>query len=235
MSFRPTDMIPSAQPTLSAIAGSPSKEKRQHLSDLLDKAGMTVVTTEGLEHVLELIRAKCPSVAILQGYEVDSALLSFCRAVSDSPTRTIIMAPSSDLIDRVIALELGADEYLCEPVDDRLLMARLKAVMRRPNDASPHIGRDVPSKWSIDTLSRTATSPAGRSVRLTATELSLYELFLQYRGRLIDENFVHERLGVPVGTAFRTTISRLRRKLGDICAGENPIKNVQGIGYVFDG
>lgn len=218
----------------SAIVASPSHKQRLRTTSLLGEIGMVVKAAADLADAERLIRAHTPALAILQGFAVDDALLSFCRAARYEPLSTIVVAPSPALIDRVIVLELGADEVLCEPADDRLLMSRLKAVMRRTGGGAVLERRLAPSGWTTDLLSRTAVSPAGRQVQLTAAELSLLDLFIRNRGKVIDAGFACPRLGTAGGVAFRCLISRLRRKLESISAGANPIKSLRGLGYTFN-
>lgn len=218
-----------------AVVASPTSRRRAELGALLTSLDLGAIPLASVREVSALLAESPPALAVLQGFPVDDALLGLCRAVRDSPTRLVVLGSSQELIDRIIVLELGADEYLCEPADDRLVLSRLKAVLRRdPGHSEAPAPPAAEAAWRVDTLTRAAVGPGDVRVPLTAAELSLFDLFLRRRGAVVNEDVARAALGVRGGPAFRNAVSRLRRKLGSAARGTNPIRSFQGIGYLYE-
>ncbi|MCS6625425.1 response regulator transcription factor [Roseibacterium beibuensis] len=219
---------------VSAVVASPSKARRTHVAGLLNTLGIETILAKDVETTLAIVKERAPTVAILQGFAIDETLLKFCRSTQDDHTRIIVISPNPELVDRIIVLELGADEFLCDPTDDRLLTSRLKAVLRRSGAHSWDSVAYRRNAWSVDTLTREAVSPRGARIQLTAAELSLLDLFIRNRGTVVNAELASAAIGTEGGPAFRNATSRLRRKLAAISGGADPIQNFQGIGYVLD-
>ncbi len=171
--------------------------------------------------------------AILLGTRaITTAVIEFCRKASNEhrpPVVVLILA--DDPIERIVLLELGVDEVLTVPVPPRLLMARLKAVLRRRRHEAAPSSCEIPPQWSVDVLKNMAVAPDGTRVRLTATEARLMHLLLAHAGVPFSDTALANELGTTPGPALRNAISRLRRKIGQ--AGDDPIKSVSGAGYVY--
>jgi len=154
----------------------------------------------------------------------------------------IILTGRSDTIDRIVGLEMGADDYLPKPFHLRELLARIKSVLRRVH---ARIG-DQPSAarshahfagWNFDLSSRELQSPSGTEVRLTAGEFDLLATFVRNanqvlsRDRLLD--LTRNREAGPFDRTIDVLVGRLRRKLDDTSQNPTLIKTVRGGGYMF--
>lgn len=176
---------------------------------------------------------------------LDSALrgpdgLDLCRDVRErSHVPIILVGDNSSEVDRVVGLELGADDYMAKPYSARELAARLRAVLRRGGDRTSGLRRHNQATfdgWMIDFARREVTEPGGQPVMLTAAEFALLSIFLDHprtvvaRGRLMELAGVRD--GASSDRSVDVLVSRLRRKLG-IGGRPAPIITVRGVGYMF--
>jgi len=165
-------------------------------------------------------------------------LLRALRARSTVPV--IIVSARGEEADRVLGLELGADDYLAKPFGRPELLARIRAVLRRSvvAPAVPLGGETLAfAGWRLDLRSRTLVDPGGAVVDLSGAEYDLLLVFLDHPGRVLGREQILElsraRLGSPSDRSVDTLVSRLRRKL-DPPEGEPPvIKTVRGSGYML--
>ena len=165
-------------------------------------------------------------------------LLRALRARSTVPV--IIVSARGEEADRVLGLELGADDYLAKPFGRPELLARIRAVLRRSvvAPAVPLGGETLAfAGWRLDLRSRTLVDPGGAGVDLSGAEYDLLLVFLDHPGRVLGREQILElsraRLGSPSDRSVDTLVSRLRRKL-DPPEGEPPvIKTVRGSGYML--
>src|SRR5258708_8959817 len=145
-------------------------------------------------------------------------------------------------VDRIIGLEMGADDYLPKPFHLRELLARVKSVLRRVHTRTGDISAPVRARvrfagWSLDLSSRELLSPAGDEVRLTTGEFDLLTALVQNpnqvlsRDRLLD--LARNREAGPFDRTIDVQVGRLRRKLEDDPQNPNLIKTVRGSGYIF--
>ena len=154
-------------------------------------------------------------------------------------TPILMLTARGDDVDRIVGLELGADDYLSKPFNPRELVARIRAILRRASSRSPRgssadqitVGPIVLNTGMRQVL------VAGQPVALTGAEFRVLELLMRAAGQVISrESMTEQALGrklVPYDRSIDTHISNLRRKL-DLEAGRNPeIKNVRGSGYTL--
>ncbi|MBV9858567.1 MAG: response regulator [Alphaproteobacteria bacterium] len=169
--------------------------------------------------------------------------LTLARALrSESGIGIIILTGRGDTVDRIIGLEMGADDYLPKPFHLRELLARVKSVLRRVSTR----GREVPGSsrstarfagWNLDMSSRELLSPAGKEVRLTTGEFDLLSAFVNNanqvltRDRLLD--LARNREAGPFDRTIDVQVGRLRRKLEEDPQNPSMIKTVRGTGYIF--
>lgn len=160
----------------------------------------------------------------------------------DATTPVIIISGRGDLADRVIGLELGADDYLVKPIEPRELVARVKTVLRRSQmRAAPKANgaRRVArfNNWSVDFSACTLEFDNGETVSLSVAEASLLRAFLEAPGRILTRSTLldmrNEDDFEPYDRSIDVRISRLRRKLLDDWKHPKIIKTVYGAGYVF--
>lgn len=168
--------------------------------------------------------------------------LSICRRLSAEGGPAIIMVSAmGEEIDRVLGLELGADDYLPKPVSPRELLARVRAVFRRLEEVrggAPRKGKAYQFQgFVVDALRRQLRAPNGATILLTSGEFSLLSAFLDHPQRILSRD---QLLDIARGNdadvfdrAVDVQISRLRRKL-HACSETEIIKTVRGAGYMFD-
>ena len=165
----------------------------------------------------------------------------------------VIITGRGDSVDKVVGLEVGADDYVTKPFDLRELVARIKAVLRRmepapqgaamapaaavPVAAAPAAPRLGFLGWCLDLAARRLQDPAGDEVKLTTGEFELLATLVQHPGRVLSRDFLLEqtrgREAAPFDRTIDVQVGRLRKKLeADV---ENPqiIKSVRGAGYIF--
>jgi len=158
----------------------------------------------------------------------------------------VIVTGRGDSVDKVVGLEVGADDYVTKPFDLRELLARIKAVLRRiaPDESSSGatVAASARSKfrfadWQLDTSARRLTSPQGQDVALTTGEFDLLCAFAQHAGRVLSRDFLLEQTrGREAGPFDRTIdvqVGRLRKKLEVDAEVPQIIKSVRGAGYIL--
>jgi len=169
---------------------------------------------------------------VLSGFEV----LKKLRQTSSLPV--IMLTARSDDIDRIIGLEIGADDYVPKPVNARELVARIRAVLRRTAPPAVEVARDLSvGEIRVDIASRNAWVNEQR-VDLTTAEFNLLEYLLRNAGRAVSRD---ELSSAAFGRQFSsggdrnvdTLVSKLRRKLGVADSSEERIKTIRNIGYIF--
>ncbi len=153
----------------------------------------------------------------------------------NSSIPVIMLTARGDDMDRILGLELGADDYVPKPCNPRELLARIRAVMRRGQSATE------PGVLSVDDLelnqgSRTLMK-SGSPVELTSTEFSILQTLLQHQGEVVTKRDLYvSALGrepVPHDRSVDMHVSNLRRKLGPDQGGQNRIETIRGIGYQY--
>ena len=160
---------------------------------------------------------------------------------AESNVGIIILTGRGETVDRIIGLEMGADDYLPKPFHLRELLARVKSVLRRAS-ARDSGSKDRPANarfngWQLDLTARELTSPNGEAVRLTTGEFDLLAAFVSHanqvlsRDRLLD--LARNREAGPFDRTIDVQVGRLRRKLEDDAQQPSLIKTVRGSGYIF--
>lgn len=159
----------------------------------------------------------------------------------------VIVTGRSDAVDKVVGLEVGADDYVTKPFDLRELLARIKALQRRLETGPPPAatGPAPPAAratlrfagWALDTAARTLVSPAQREVVLTTGEFDLLNTFARNPGRVLSRDFLLEstrgRESGPFDRTIDVQVGRLRRKIEPDPENPQIIKSVRGAGYLF--
>jgi two-component system, OmpR family, response regulator len=172
--------------------------------------------------------------------------LTLARALREESTvGIIILTGRGETVDRIIGLEMGADDYLPKPFHLRELLARVKSVLRRASsraqtDKSASIGGRAKARfagWNLDLSTRELVSPTGGEVRLTTGEFDLLAAFVNNanqvlsRDRLLD--LARNREAGPFDRTIDVQVGRLRRKLEPDPQRPTMIKTVRGTGYIF--
>jgi two-component system, OmpR family, response regulator len=161
----------------------------------------------------------------------------------------VIVTGRGDAIDKVVGLEIGADDYVTKPFDLRELLARIKAVLRRilPAPAAPVAAAVAAAPvertqlhfagWTLDTAARRLLDAASQEVVLTTGEFELLQVLARHGGRVLSRDFLLEhtrgREAAPFDRTIDVLIGRLRKKLSDSADEPQLIKSVRGAGYLF--
>lgn len=179
------------------------------------------------------------ALVILDVMLPDTDGFALCKTVRHKSNVPIIMlTASSDETDRVVGLELGADDYIAKPYSPRELLARIKAIHRRmgvETNSLPRFYRFV--GFTLDTVERTLLDSAGQQVPLTGMDYQLLKYFVEHPGDVLDRNVLSEetrgRDAGPLDRSLDVQISKLRLRLNDDGKQPHLIKTVRGAGYVF--
>ncbi|MBK3405183.1 response regulator transcription factor [Methylorubrum populi] len=165
-------------------------------------------------------------------------LLRAIRAKGSVPV--IMLSARAEEADRVLGLELGADDYVAKPFGRPELLARIRAVLRRAAVAPTPAARPETlafSGWRLDLRSRALTDPEGAAVDLSGAEYDLLLVLLEHPGRVLGREQILEmsrgRLASPSDRSVDTLVSRLRRKLEPPEGATPLIKTVRGSGYIL--
>jgi DNA-binding response OmpR family regulator len=157
----------------------------------------------------------------------------------------IMISGKGDMIDRVVGLELGADDYIAKPFHMREVLARVRAVLRRYEAKGSEAARASPAEksrrfefegWVLDAGRRALTNPEGKDCELTTAEFNLLLLLLERPGRVLSRDELMDLLKghdwTPLDRSIDGLVARLRKKIE---RGEVPqlVKTVRGVGYVF--
>jgi len=217
---------------------------KQMVGDYLEQHNMRVVSASGRQEMVQHFAAGEPDLIILDlrlGQEEGFDLLREIRSRSDVPV-IITTGDRRDEIDRVVGLELGADDYITKPFSLRELLARIRAVLRRQDagraapQRDPERGRCKFGGWQLDRRTRRLTDPAGTPVALTKGEYALLIAFLDApqrplsREHLLQATRVHEDV---FDRSIDVQILRLRRRLETDPSAPSIIRTERGVGYVF--
>jgi len=159
--------------------------------------------------------------------------LRLIRANSQIPV--IMLTAKGDEIDRIVGLELGADDYLSKPFNPRELVARLRAIQRRVSTRNQQIGEVISAGGIAIHPAERIIKWHGKKLEITTTEYSLLEVLARNAGRVVSKTELYEQaLGRPESRYDRSIdvhVSNLRHKLGTLEDGRSPIQTVRGVGY----
>jgi two-component system response regulator CpxR len=211
------------------------------VEEYLEPEGYDVEATHNGERGIDRALSNDHSLVVLDvmlpgmhGFDV----LRRIRAKSRIPV--LMLTARGDDVDRIVGLEIGADDYLPKPFNPRELVARIRAILRRTQPEEAVAGGDrevlVVGDIEMDTATR-AVRRAGEPVELTAVEYDLLERLLRAAGQIAKrEELVKEVLGrelSPFDRSIDMHVSNLRKKLGHQLNGMERIKTIRGVGYIY--
>lgn len=221
-----------------------NQEIRDLLGRFLRKQGYKVTTARDGYELRESICSSSIDLVVLDLMLPGDDGLKLCRELRSTSAIPIIMLTAmAEETDRIVGLEIGADDYVTKPFNPRELLARVRAVLRRTNvsgesfDSSHSSGRILRfAGWTIDLVRRELHSPDGALVELTGGEYDLLAAFVESPQRVLSRDHLLDITRNRTALAFDRTIdvqvSRLRRKI-DNDPEHSMIKTVRGAGYVF--
>lgn len=207
------------------------------LSDYLKKEGYGVTVIGRGDRVVPAVRETPPDLILLDLMLPGRDGMEICREIRKFSSVPIIMITAKvEEIDRVLGLELGADDYICKPFSPREVVARIRAVFRR---LKPETEKPVLSAGPIelDPVSHRVNLD-GVPLELTPTEFGLLKVLMTHAGRVYSRNeLLNQVLGYNYEGYDRTIdthVKNLRKKLGKNSAGREFVQTVYGIGYKFE-
>jgi len=208
------------------------------LATYLQRFGFTVRAVTHPEKGLRSLKSDPPDIVVLDVMLPDVDGFTLCRKIRESSRIPVVMLTArGDVTDRIVGLELGADDYLAKPFEPRELLARMQAVLRR-GDKGDSEERVRIGALDVNRATRSAHMK-GRDLALTAAEFELLGLLVRNRGRVLSrDRIINEIRGIDWEAYDRSIdvlISRLRQKLGDDPKHPSFIRTVRGAGYLFIG
>tara|TARA_R110002167_G_scaffold61898_2_gene174846 strand:+ start:1942 stop:2685 length:744 start_codon:yes stop_codon:yes gene_type:complete len=229
-------MLSDAPPRILVVDDDPGI--REVLCDYLVQHGYEATGAASAAEMDRAMAARAPDLIVLDLMMPGEDGLSVCRRLSGKGTPIVMLSAMGEDTDRIIGLELGADDYLTKPCNPRELLARIRAVLRRPRDEPANNGNTVSfAGWRLDLIRRELTRPDGEIITLSAGEFALLRVFAERPGRVLTRDQLLERArGTETDVfdrAMDVQISRLRRKLDD-GSGLELILTLRGEGYMFD-
>lgn len=218
------------------------QEIRELLESYLKKNGYAVQALEDGSRLLQQLQSEPPiDLIVLDLMMPGDDGFSLCRQVRvESQVPIIMLTASAEDTDRIVGLEMGADDYIAKPFNPRELLARIKAVLRRsgPIDAAAAKGRFLQfADWRLDTVNRDLIDGAGVVMPLSGADYNLLLLFLEHPNQVLSRDdllgITRGREASPYDRSIDVQLSRLRQRLGEDAKDPHIIKTVRGAGYVL--
>jgi two-component system OmpR family response regulator len=217
------------------------RETRATLAAGLEAHGFRVTTagsTAGMQRALERTRIDLVIVALRPGEEDGLRICRTLRAHGEQPF--IVLAQRADEVDRIVGLEMGADDFLDRSTSQRELLARMRNILRRTQAALAPTARGQRYRfdgWQLDLVARALSAPDGSAAPLRNSEYRVLSSLLAHGNRVVSRSKLIElargRDANPFDRSIDVRISRLRQVLGDDAREPRIIKTVHGEGYVI--
>lgn len=217
---------------------------RQMLTRYFEGEGYTVTTASDGQDMRGQMRQKEIDIILLDlslpGGQDGLDLAREVRSQSDIPI--MMLTGRDDVVDRIIGIEIGADDYIAKPFHLREVHARLKSILRRRQPAAPRVEATEEKLlcfegWTLNLSRRQLLSAGGTEVELTTGEFDMLSALVQHPGRVLTRDFLMDQTRGRQLDAFDRTIDaqivRLRRKIEVDVKHPQLIKAVRGVGYVF--
>jgi two-component system OmpR family response regulator len=222
-------------------------ELRELLAGYLKTQGLSATTAADGRAMWASLTAQAADLIVLDLNLPGTDGLSLCRELRarGSTTPVIMLTARADPVDRIIGLELGADDYMPKPFEPRELVARIRTVLRRVRPAADAAKPAAPSReqrlgfngWVIDIAARELLDPDGRHVVLTSGEFRLLRVLAEHAGQVLSRdqllNHLQGRDAAPFDRSIDLHVSRLRAKLRDDAKAPSLLKTVRNEGYVL--
>ena len=218
-------------------------EIRQLLVDYLLRNGFEAVPAASGREMAQMLERHAIDLVVLDLMLPDADGLTLCRDLrSRSSLPVLMLSARGEEADRILGIEMGADDYLVKPFSPRELLARIKSILRRTRALPPNLRPEtqrclVFAGWQLDTATRVLTSPAAVATPLSGAEFRLLRILLDHPNRVLNRDqlveLIHGREAGPYDRAIDVQVSRLRQRLHDDWREARLIKTVRGEGYVL--
>ena len=216
---------------------------RQLLADYLTRQGMSAVTAKNGREMWQMLERHVIDLIVLDLMLPDTDGLTLCRDLrSKSGTPVLMLTARGEEADRILGIEMGADDYLVKPFSPRELLARIRSILRRTRALPPNL-KPEPQRclafgsWCLDTATRVLTGADGVATPLSGAEFRLLRILLEHPNRVMNRDqlaeLIHGREPEAYDRAIDVQISRLRQRLLDDGREARLIKTIRGEGYVL--
>ncbi|SEH30438.1 response regulator [Magnetospirillum fulvum] len=224
------------------------REIRDLLARFLARHGLRVTTARDGAEMLRLLDERKIDLVVLDLMLPGEDGLALTRRLREarSSIPIVMLTAMGEDTDRIVGLEMGADDYVAKPFNPRELLARIKAVLRRVQGGGGEGEGEAASAganklrfegWILDLATRDLLSPEGVMIGLSAGEFGLLQVFVEHPRRVLSRDqlldFARGRTAAPFDRSIDIQVSRLRRRLGDDAKDPQLIKTVRGGGYLF--
>ena len=221
------------EPDITALLGTYLGSHGYRITELHDGAAL-----------LALMQRDAPALVLLDlGLPGEDGLAIARRVREFGAIGLVIVSGRGDAVDKVVGLEIGADDYITKPFDLRELLARVKAVLRRMAPAGVAAAATASADtqrfagFTLEPAARRLLGRDGQEISLTGGEFDLLAVFVQHAGRVLSRDFLLEhtrgREAAPFDRAVDVLVGRLRKKLGDDAQQPQILKAVRGAGYLL--
>jgi len=223
------------------------REIRDLLGRFLKKHGLRVSTAADGREMLRHLQDGAIDLVVLDVMMpgVDGLTLTRNLRADNNRVPIIMLTAMGEDTDRIVGLEMGADDYLAKPFNPRELLARIKAVLRRFEGGGPASAPPAGDEqgllrfagWTLDLRARELTAPTGEPVAMSGGEFELLSVFVTHPGRVLSRDqlldMARGREAQPFDRAIDVQVSRLRKKIEPDPKAPALIKTVRGGGYMF--
>ena len=214
---------------------------REPLAEYLVRQGFQVREAESAAAARTMLAQNVPDIVLLDIMMPGEDGLSLCRHLVETRSLpTILLTAKSEAMDRIVGLEIGADDYVPKPFEPRELVARIRSVLRRAERTAPAPAEEpvfVFEGWQLDPLKRRLTDPDGALVPLSTAEFRMLRAFCEHPRQVLDRDrlldLVQGREAHLFDRAVDNQVSRLRRKIETDSRNPHFIQTVRGDGYRF--
>jgi len=217
-----------------------SRDIREPLAKYLTKMSLRVSTAADGRAMRQCLASSAIDLVILDLMLPGESGLDLGRHLRDAGIPFIMLTAMTEEADRIVGLELGADDYVCKPFSPRELLARIKVVLRRAGQGQPKPGPLTGKRlrfghWVFDLTRRELTGPDGVGLPLSSAEFRLLEVLVERPGQTLSRDQLLDltagRTADPFDRSIDNSISRLRKKIEEDAKAPRIIKTVWGEGY----
>jgi len=234
------------EPKTTVLVCDDERDVREMLQEYLQRRGFRVVTSGNAEELRDVLEKDKIDLILLDiNMPGEDGLTALRNLRSSNPVPVVMLTAAGEVVDRILGLEMGADDYLGKPVDLRELEARIKAVLRRKSEPVVHTTDAIKTpktaqfgKFTLDLEAAKLLDDDGSELPLTAMEFNLLKVFAENKRRVLNRDQIleqaHDRSWDPFDRSIDIRISRLRRKIEANPQKPLIIRTVRGIGYIYD-
>jgi two-component system OmpR family response regulator len=218
-------------------------EIRRLLRDYLSRNGFEAVMARDGREMWHALERHAVDLVVLDLMLPDVDGLTLCRNLrARSNIPVLMLTARGEEADRIVGIEMGADDYLVKPFNPRELLARIKSILRRTRALPPNLLPEPVrclffANWCLDTATRLLITPDGIATPLSGGEYRLLRILLDHPNRVVNRDqlteMIHGREAEPYDRAIDVQMSRLRQRLQDDSREPQLIKTVRGEGYVL--